>query len=208
MGVRTTSKLKFQAPMQSPWSHCTLLMKPKFKDKIIKTTTELGLPSEHWFHVVTCLSMKPVLLLAILSASSSGFCLPLTSYKPSIFISDTSGCGQVPQGLTLPLPLASTQLSLRGHCEGTARRDCLFPLVRAHCGCSWEPGPKERRMFSLPMCLQLLLPVLVKRSPRVKNDNLCTLLITLPFHGKMVVTFPSWQQQNPPSDLAGSDLEV
>lgn len=96
----------------------------------------------------------------------------------------------------------------RGHCEGTARRDCLFPLVRAHCGCSWEPGPKERRMFSLPMCLQLLLPVLVKRSPRVKNDNLCTLLITLPFHGKMVVTFPSWQQQNPPSDLAGSDLEV
>lgn len=58
------------------------------------------------------------------------------------------------------------------------------------------------------MCLQLLLPVLVKRSPRVKNDNLCTLLITLPFHRKMAVTFPSWQQQNPPSDLAGSDLEV
>lgn len=72
-------------------------------------------------------------------------------------------------------------------------------------GCSWEPGPKESRMFSCPVCLHLPFPVLVKRSPSMKTYR-CMLSITLPFHRKMTVTFLSWQQQNPA--LAGSDLEV
>lgn len=73
--------------------------------------------------------------------------------------------------------------------------------------CSWGLGPKESRIFSRPLCLHLLLPILVKRSPHVKK-YLCPLSITLPFCRKMSVTFPSWQQQNLPPALAVSDWEV
>lgn len=62
-------------------------------------------------------------------------------------------------------------------------------------------------MFSRPVYLHLPLPALVKRSPNMRK-YFCVLSIILPFRRKMTVTFLPWQQRNPPSALAGSDLEV
>ena len=110
--------------------------------------------------------------------------------------------GRIPRGLpaaaSVPAPFC-----LRCCSWG----ECCSPPLQPDRGCSWGLGPKESRIFSRPLCLHLLLPILVKRSPHVKK-YLCPLSITLPFCRKMSVTFPSWQQQNLPPALAVSDREV
>lgn len=214
--------------IHASWSHQTYLQNPSSNVKLLRMLRwqPQSIKLQAWGSLlsigpcvtagVACLSRKPVLLLApVNSASRTSCCLTFVFIRPPtnlLCLSQTLlGYGQNAWRLPLLPPSAAPWLFLalpKGLPWGAAVCNSLFPLAQPHRGCCWEPGPKERRTFSLLVCLQLLLLILVKRSPRVKNDYLCTLLITLPFSRKMTVTFPFWQQQSPPSDLAGSDLQV
>lgn len=191
------------------------LRNPNLKIKVFRISRRQlwSLQPQAWGSL-WCMGLREATVELGPALSSAGCCIhdPTVSGLARVFLwpppdlppscIHTQVRGRIPRGLpaaaSVPAPFC-----LRCCSWG----ECCSPPLQPDRGCSWGLGPKESRIFSRPLCLHLLLPILVKRSPHVKK-YLCPLSITLPFCRKMSVTFPSWQQQNLPPALAVSDWEV